>query len=121
MFGISINIFMPYLILYYEKTLGMTNYVMIMAPAIVLKDSVPSEFTILSASRNTKAPMAGPRIPGIKPGGAGSCHAESVGAQDSKGGQGESGSIRTGQRNRPGHGPFSLSARYSVTSNQKGR
>lgn len=35
-FGISINIFMPYLILYYEKTLGMTNYVLIMAPAIVL-------------------------------------------------------------------------------------
>lgn len=35
-FGISINIFMPYLILYYEKTLGMDNYVMIMAPAIVL-------------------------------------------------------------------------------------
>ncbi len=35
-FGISINIFMPYLILYYEKTLGMTNYVMVMAPAIVL-------------------------------------------------------------------------------------
>lgn len=35
-FGISINIFMPYLILYYEKTLGMTNYVVIMAPAIVL-------------------------------------------------------------------------------------
>ncbi len=35
-FGISINIFMPYLILYYEKTLGMTDYVMVMAPAIVL-------------------------------------------------------------------------------------
>lgn len=35
-FGISINIFMPYLILYYEKTLGMTNYVLVMAPAIVL-------------------------------------------------------------------------------------
>ncbi len=35
-FGISINTFMPYLILYYEKTLGMTNYVAIMAPAIVL-------------------------------------------------------------------------------------
>ncbi len=35
-FGISINIFMPYLILYYEKTLGMANYVMVMAPAIVL-------------------------------------------------------------------------------------
>ena len=35
-FGISINIFMPYLILYYEKTLGMANYVAVMAPAIVL-------------------------------------------------------------------------------------
>lgn len=35
-FGISINIFMPYLILYYEKTLGITNYVMIMAPAIII-------------------------------------------------------------------------------------
>ncbi len=35
-FGISIQSFMPYLILYYEKTLGMTNYVWIMAPAIVL-------------------------------------------------------------------------------------
>lgn len=35
-FGISIQTFMPYLILYYEKTLGMANYVLIMAPAIVL-------------------------------------------------------------------------------------
>lgn len=35
-FGISIQVFMPYLILYYEKSLGMTNYVFIMAPAIVL-------------------------------------------------------------------------------------
>ena len=35
-FGISIQIFMPYLILYYEKALGMSNYVMIMAPAIIL-------------------------------------------------------------------------------------
>ena len=35
-FGISIQIFMPYLILYYEKSLGMANYVLIMAPAIVL-------------------------------------------------------------------------------------
>lgn len=35
-FGISIQIFMPYLILYYEKSLGMTNYVFIMAPAIIL-------------------------------------------------------------------------------------
>ena len=35
-FGISIQIFMPYLILYYEKSLGMENYVLVMAPAIVL-------------------------------------------------------------------------------------
>ncbi len=35
-FGISINIFMPYLILYYEKGLGMTDYVFVFAPAIVL-------------------------------------------------------------------------------------
>ena len=35
-FGISIQIFMPYLILYYEVSLGMENYVMIMAPAILL-------------------------------------------------------------------------------------
>lgn len=35
-FNISIQIFMPYLILYYEKSLGMTNYVLIMAPAILI-------------------------------------------------------------------------------------
>ena len=35
-FGISIQIFMPYLIIYYEKTLGLDNYVMIFAPAIIL-------------------------------------------------------------------------------------
>ena len=34
-FGISIQIFMPYLILYYTKALGMDNYVLIFAPAIV--------------------------------------------------------------------------------------
>ena len=34
-FNISIQIFMPYLIIYYEKTLGMTNYVLIFAPAII--------------------------------------------------------------------------------------
>ena len=34
-FGISIQIFMPYLILYYEVSLGMENYVLIMAPAII--------------------------------------------------------------------------------------
>lgn len=35
-FGISIQIFMPYLIIYYEQTLKMNNYVLIMAPAILL-------------------------------------------------------------------------------------
>ncbi len=35
-FGISIQIFMPYLIIYYEQTLGMDNYVLIFAPAILL-------------------------------------------------------------------------------------
>jgi len=36
LFNISIQIFMPYLIIYYEVALGMTNYVFIMAPAVVL-------------------------------------------------------------------------------------
>ena len=35
-FGIAINIFMPYLILYYTVTLKMDNYVLIFAPAIIL-------------------------------------------------------------------------------------
>ncbi|MBQ7095652.1 MAG: MFS transporter [Clostridia bacterium] len=36
LFNISIQIFMPYLILYYEVSLKMSNYVLIMAPAIIL-------------------------------------------------------------------------------------
>ena len=35
-FGISIQIFMPYLILYYQVSLEMEDYVLIMAPAIML-------------------------------------------------------------------------------------
>ncbi|MBR3692464.1 MAG: MFS transporter [Clostridia bacterium] len=35
-FNISIQIFMPYLIIYYEKSLGMADYVLIMAPAVIL-------------------------------------------------------------------------------------
>ncbi|MBO5327711.1 MAG: MFS transporter [Clostridia bacterium] len=35
-FGISIQIFMPYLILYYTEALKMSNYVLIMAPAVIL-------------------------------------------------------------------------------------
>lgn len=36
LFNISIQTFMPYLIVYYEKSLGMTNYVIIFAPAILI-------------------------------------------------------------------------------------
>ncbi len=35
-FGVSIQIFMPYLIIYYEQSLQLSNYVLIMAPAIVI-------------------------------------------------------------------------------------
>lgn len=35
-FNISIQIFMPYLILYYNVTLGLDNYVLVMAPAVIL-------------------------------------------------------------------------------------
>ena len=35
-FNISIQVFMPYLILYYNVTLEMANYVLVMAPAILL-------------------------------------------------------------------------------------
>ena len=43
LFGVSIQIFMPYLILYYTDALRMDNYVLIMAPAIL----VASVFTVL--------------------------------------------------------------------------
>ncbi len=39
-FGISIQVFMPYLIIYYEQSLQMANYVLIMAPAIILAAAV---------------------------------------------------------------------------------
>ena len=35
-FGIAIQVYMPYLIIYYEKGLGMSDYVLILAPAIIL-------------------------------------------------------------------------------------
>ncbi len=35
-FNTAIQIFMPYLIIYYEKSLGLTDYVFIMAPAIII-------------------------------------------------------------------------------------
>ena len=40
LFGISIQIFMPYLILYYEVSLGLSNYVLVMAPAIIVAAAV---------------------------------------------------------------------------------
>jgi MFS family permease len=43
-FGISIQVFMPYLIIYYEKSLGLTNYVLIMAPAIIIAAVVTAFF-----------------------------------------------------------------------------
>ena len=39
-FNISIQIFMPYLIIYYEVSLAMTDYVLIMAPAIIIASVV---------------------------------------------------------------------------------
>ena len=39
-FNISIQIFMPYLIIYYEVSLGMANYVFVMAPAIIIASAV---------------------------------------------------------------------------------
>ena len=36
LFNIAIQIYMPYLILYYSVSLGLDNYVLIMAPAIIL-------------------------------------------------------------------------------------
>ena len=40
LFNIAIQIFMPYLIIYYEVSLGMADYVLIMAPAIILASVV---------------------------------------------------------------------------------
>ena len=40
LFNISIQIFMPYLIIYYEVALGMTDYVLIMAPAIIIASGI---------------------------------------------------------------------------------
>ena len=39
-FNISIQIFMPYLIIYYEQSLKMADYVLIMAPAIIIASVV---------------------------------------------------------------------------------
>ncbi len=51
LFGISIQVFMPYLIIYYEQTLGMADYVLIMAPAIILAAVVTALFGRLIDAR----------------------------------------------------------------------
>lgn len=43
-FGISIQIFMPYLILYYEVSLQMGNYVLVLAPAILIAAAVTAVY-----------------------------------------------------------------------------
>lgn len=43
-FNTSIQVFMPYLILYYEVSLEMSNYVFVMAPAIILASVVTAFF-----------------------------------------------------------------------------
>ena len=40
LFNIAIQIYMPYLIIYYEVSLGMKDYVLIMAPAIIIASAV---------------------------------------------------------------------------------
>ena len=60
-FGISIQIFMPYLILYYTEALGMDNYVLIFAPAIVLA----AAFTFFYGKRYDKKGFRASVIPSL--------------------------------------------------------
>ena len=60
-FGISIQIFMPYLILYYTESLGMDNYVLIFAPAIVLA----AAFTFFYGKRYDKCGFRASIIPSL--------------------------------------------------------
>ncbi len=60
-FGISIQIFMPYLILYYNVSLKMENYVLIMAPAIILA----AVFTALYGKRYDNKGFMSAVIPAV--------------------------------------------------------
>jgi len=60
-FGISIQTFMPYLILYYTESLGMDNYVLIFAPAIVLA----AAFTFFYGKRYDKMGFRASIIPSL--------------------------------------------------------
>ncbi len=59
-FNISIQIFMPYLIIYYEVSLGMSDYVIIMAPAILLASAVTAAFGKMYDKKgfSSSAPLA---------------------------------------------------------------
>ena len=56
-FGISIQVFMPYLILYYNVSLGLENYVLIMAPAILLASVVTAFYGKLFDKKGFTASM----------------------------------------------------------------
>lgn len=60
-FGISIQIFMPYLILYYTQGLGMDNYVLVFAPAIVLS----AVFTAFYGRRFDKKSFSATVVPSL--------------------------------------------------------
>lgn len=55
LFNISIQIFMPYLILYYNVSLKMDNYVMIMAPAIIIASVVTAFYGRVYDKKGFKA------------------------------------------------------------------
>ncbi len=60
-FGISIQIFMPYLILYYTEALGRDDYVLIFAPAIVLA----AAFTFFYGKRYDKKGFRASVVPSL--------------------------------------------------------
>ncbi|MBR3227828.1 MAG: MFS transporter [Erysipelotrichaceae bacterium] len=61
-FGISIQIFMPYLIIYYEQTLRLSNYVLIMAPAIIVAAIVTVLYGRVYDQRGFKTAVGYPLI-----------------------------------------------------------
>ena len=61
LFGISIQIFMPYLILYYTEGLQMEGYVLIMAPAIILA----SVFTVIWGRVHDKVGFGKSMLPSL--------------------------------------------------------
>ena len=59
-FNIAIQIFMPYLILYYTVSLGMDNYVLIFAPAIMLAATFTFFYGRLYDKRGFRAAIVAP-------------------------------------------------------------